>query len=208
MAMDQLALSASSVEGIFDSIVRVGERIGLAERGRAVVEREKQRLRALTEKTGGMQRPTLVMLEWTDPLFAMGNWGPDLVEMANGELLLSRKGEYSMAIAAEQLRAADPEYLIVAPCGFDLQRALLELPILERYAWWGGLRAVRNGNLIFGDGNLFFNRSGMTISQTAEMLAEILHGVPFGAPTEGIHWRRAHGVESRQPPKTSPGEWY
>lgn len=190
VAMDQLALSASSVEGMFDSIAQVAERVGLAERGRAVVERERQRMRAVSERTGGLRRPTVVMLEWTDPVFAMGNWGPELVEIANGELLLSRKGEYSVAIAAERLRAADPECLIIAPCGFDLKRALLDLPILERHAWWGELQAVRKGNLIFADGNLFFNRSGMTISQTSEMLAEMLHGVTFGARTEGIHWRR------------------
>jgi iron complex transport system substrate-binding protein len=190
MAMDQLALSASSVEGIFDSIAEVAERIGLAERGRAVVERERQRMRALSERTGGLRRPTVAMLEWTAPLFAMGNWGPELVEIANGELLLSRKGEYSVSIAAEQLRAADPEYLVVAPCGFDLQRALLDLPVLECHAGWGELQAVRRGNLIFADGNLFFNRSGMTIAQTAEMLAEMLHGVLFADRTEGKHWRR------------------
>jgi hypothetical protein len=50
---------------------------------------------------------------------------------------------------------------------------------------------VRRGNVAFADGNLFFNRSGMTISQTAEIIAEILHGVIFGAQTEGIHWRSA-----------------
>jgi iron complex transport system substrate-binding protein len=198
IAMDQLALSASSVEGIFDSIAQLAERIGLAERGRALIERERQRLRIVSERTAGMPRPSVVMLEWTDPVFAMGNWGPELVEMANGELLLSRKGEYSVAIAAEHLRAADPEYLIVAPCGFNLQRALLDLPVLESHAWWGELQAVRHGKLIFADGNLFFNRSGMTISQTAEMLAEMLHGVPFGDRTEGIHWRR---VQSTVPAK-------
>lgn len=190
MAMDQLVLSAFSVEGIFDSIAQVAERLGSADRGRALIERERQRMRAVRERSARFRRPSVVMLEWTDPLFAMGNWGPELVEMANGELLLSRKGEYSLAIAAEQLRAADPEYLIVAPCGFDLPRALLDLPILERYGWWGELQAVRQGNVIFGDGNLFFNRSGMTISQTAEMVAEMLHGITFGAATKGIYWRR------------------
>jgi iron complex transport system substrate-binding protein len=131
-------------------------------------------------------------------VFAMGNWGPELVEIANGELLLGRKGEYSAAIPAEQLRAADPEYLIVAPCGFSLERALLDQSVLERHPWWRELQAVRNGNLVFADGNLFFNRSGMTITQTAEIIAEILHGVRFGIATEGIHWRRMQ-------PLTAPG---
>jgi iron complex transport system substrate-binding protein len=188
--VDQLALSASTLDGIFGGIQDVADRLGLEERGRALVERERRRLLAVSEQTAHFRRPTVVMLEWADPLFAMGNWGPELVEIANGELLLSHKGEYSTAIPAEQLRSADPEYLIVAPCGFSLERALLEQPVLERHPWWHELQAVRKGNLAFADGNLFFNRSGMTISQTAEIIAEILHGVTFGTPTERIHWRR------------------
>jgi iron complex transport system substrate-binding protein len=130
------------------------------------------------------------MVEWTDPLFAMGNWGPELVEIAHGELLLGDKGKHSAAIPAEQLRDADPEFLIVAPCGFNLERSLQEQAVLERYPWWCELQAVRNGRVAFADGNLLFNRSGMTVSQTAEVIAEILHGISFGERTEGVHWRR------------------
>ena len=187
---DQLSLSPSTVEGIFESILHIAGRLGLEERGRALVQRERRRLETVREQTARRRRPTVVMLEWTDPVFAMGNWGPELVEIANGELLLGRKGEFSRAIPAEQLRAADPEYLIVAPCGFNLERALRDQAVLERHPWWPELRAVRNGNVAFADGNLFFNRSGMTISQTAEIVAEILHGVQFGNRTEGEHWRR------------------
>jgi iron complex transport system substrate-binding protein len=133
------------------------------------------------------------MLEWTDPIFAMGNWGPELVEIANGELLLGSKGQHSSAIPPERMLGADPEYLIIAPCGFNLERALREHAILEACPWWHSLRAVRAGNIAFADGNLFFNRSGMTVSQTAEIIAEILHGVTFQAPTEGVHWRWAGG---------------
>ncbi len=190
LMVDQLALSASSVADIFEGIQKVAERLGLEERGVALVGRERRRLRAVSEQTARFRRPTVVIMEWTDPVFAMGNWGPELVELANGELLLGRKGEYSAAIPAEQLLTADPEYLIVAPCGFTLERALLDLPVLERHPWWRELQAVRDGNFTFADGNLFFNRSGMTIAQTAEIIAEILHGVTFGARTEGIYWRR------------------
>jgi len=190
LTVDQLALTASSLEGIFQGIQDIAERLSLQERGRSLVERERRRLQGVTEQTAGRHRPSVVMLEWTDPMFAMGNWGPELVEIANGELLLGRKGEYSRAMPAEDLRAADPEFLIVAPCGFNLERALREQAILERHPWWGELQAVRHGNVAFADGNLFFNRSGMTISQTAEIIAEILHGVQFEARTEGTNWHR------------------
>jgi iron complex transport system substrate-binding protein len=196
LTVDQLALSASSLEGIFGSILQIAERLGLEGLGRALVERERRRLQAVSDQTARFRPPTVVMLEWTDPMFAMGNWGPELVEIANGELLLGRKGEYSTAIPAEQLRAADPEYLIVAPCGFSLDRALLDQAILERHPWWPELQSVRNGNVAFADGNLFFNRSGMTIFQTAEIIAEILHGVQFDARTEGTHWRRVQSATS------------
>ena len=186
LTAQQMALSAASLEEIFQSIRRISQALGLEEQGEVLVRRERQRLDTVSEKAARFAPPTVVMLEWTDPVFAMGNWGPELVEIANGKLLLGRKGEYSAAIPGEQLRDADPEYLIVAPCGFNLERSLRELTVLEQYPWWRELQAVRNGNVAFADGNLFFNRSGMTISQTAEIIAEILHGSHSAEPRECI----------------------
>ena len=190
-AARQVTLSASSLEEIFDGILRIGEALGLEDRAKEVVRGERERLDRVRVKVARLPRPTVVMLEWADPIFAMGNWGPELVEVANGELLLGEKGEYSAAIPSERVRDADPEYLIVAPCGFNLQRSLLEQSVLERYPWWRDLQAVRNGNVAFADGNLFFNRSGMTVCQTAEIIAEILHGVSFAGGTECMSWRRS-----------------
>ena len=123
-----------------------------------------------------------------EPLFAMGNWGPELVQIANGELCLGRSGEHSSAILFDRLAEADPEFIIVAPCGFDLTRTLGERQVLEDHPVWSSLRAVKSGKVAFADGNFFFNRSGITVSQTAEIIAEILHGEVFEAPTQGVHW--------------------
>jgi iron complex transport system substrate-binding protein len=187
----QLSLSAISLQEIFEGMLRIAKQIGLEERGNDLVARERQRLNVVREKVARFRRPTVVMLEWTDPPFAMGNWGPELVDIANGDLLLGEKGEHSAAIPAQKLRDANPEYLIVAPCGFGLERSLEERSVLERYPCWLELRAVQNGNVVFADGNRFFNRSGMTVAQTAEIIAEILHGVSFGERTEEVHWRRS-----------------
>jgi iron complex transport system substrate-binding protein len=196
-AAQQIALSASSLNEIFQGILQIGQALGLEDRAEAVVRGERERLDKVRERVSRFRGPTVVMLEWADPVFAMGNWGPELVEIANGKLLLGKKGEYSAAIPSEQLRDADPEYLIVAPCGFNLQRSLRELGVLEQHAWWRDLQAVRNGNVAFADGNLFFNRSGMTVSQTAEIIAEILHGVSFGGRTEEVSWRRVESPVER-----------
>jgi iron complex transport system substrate-binding protein len=181
-----LALSPFSVEEIFESMAHVAEALEVVEQGRVVVQRERARLAEVRRNVAGLRRPAVVMLEWMDPLFAMGNWGPELVEAAGGELLLGNRGRHSCAIPAESLREADPEFLIVAACGFSLERALTERAALETLPWWPELRAVRTGTVAFADGNLFFNRSGMTVSQTAEIIAEILHG---GAASVSPHWR-------------------
>jgi iron complex transport system substrate-binding protein len=197
VAAQQLALSASSLNDIFGSILSIAQAIGLEEKGKAVVRREQERLEKVRQEAARMARKTVVLLEWTDPLFAMGNWGPELVEIANGELLLGSKGQHSAAIPAEKLRDADPECLIVAPCGFNLERSLRERFLLEQQSWWPELQSVRKNNVAFADGNLFFNRSGMTVSQTAEIIAEILHGRPFGEKTEGLHWQRVPQLTGR-----------
>jgi iron complex transport system substrate-binding protein len=196
-ATHQVALSASCLEEIFQGVLRIGQALGLEDRGKALVHGERERLDKVRDKVARFRRPTVVVLEWADPMFATGNWGPELVEIANGELLLGKKGEYSAATSSEQLRDADPEYLIVAPCGFNLQRSLREQRVLERYPWWRNLQAVRRGNVAFADGNLFFNRSGMTLCQTAEIIAEILHSVPFGVGTEGVSWQRIESPVER-----------
>lgn len=191
---DQLSIGASSLDEIYTSMQRIADSIGLQERGKALVAAEQRRLDRVREMTATFRRQTVTVLEWTDPMFAIGNWGPELVGIANGELLLGKTGEYSMAVPPERLREADPEFLIVAPCGFDLNRTLREQSTLERLPWWPELRAVREGRVVFADGNLFFNRSGMTVSRTAEIIAEILHGISFVAPAgenySGEYWRR------------------
>jgi iron complex transport system substrate-binding protein len=184
-----LPLNAGTIEGIFQSIQQVAAALGLEDNGREVVARERARLDAVRSRVAGLRRPTVVMLEWTDPIFAMANWGPELLDIAGGDLLLGKPGLHSTAIDGHPVAEADPEVVIVAPCGFTLDRALRDRPVLEAHPWWTNLRAVRTGKVAFADGNLFFNRSGMTTVQTAEIVAEILHGVTFAAPTEGRYWQ-------------------
>ena len=187
-AASVLALTAGSLDGVFEGITRIAEALGREPDGRALIRREQSRLDAVRESTAGRRTPSVVVLEWIDPMFTMGNWGPELVEIANGALLLGIKGQHSTSVLPERVLMADPEYLIIAPCGFDLERTLKERRVLESQPWWNSLQAVQAGKVAFADGNLFFNRSGMTISQTAEIIAEILHGEIFGAPTEGVSW--------------------
>jgi iron complex transport system substrate-binding protein len=179
-ARQVLALHAGSVQGIFDGIFSIGRALGRDREAVDLVAAMKRRMLAVHEAVTHRPTPSLVALEWTDPIFAMGNWGPELVEAANGRLMLGEKGGFSRAINWQQVRDADPEWLIVAPCGFDLERAMREAPTLAALPGWSDLRAVREGKVAWADGNKYFNRSGTTIVDTVEILAEILHGHPSG----------------------------
>jgi iron complex transport system substrate-binding protein len=100
--------------------------------------------------------------------------------------LLGDKGEFSTAIDWQRVRDAHPEWFVIAPCGFGLERTMREVPLLEALPGWSNLRAVRQGKVALADGNRFFSRAGTTIVQTVEILAEILHG--YSAGHRGKAW--------------------
>lgn len=176
LASQVLALGAGTVDGIFDDVRSIALNLDLHSAGEDLIATMRSRMRAVTDAVRDNPTPTVVMLEWTDPIFSMGNWGPELVEAANGQVLLGEKGQFSRAISWKEVRDADPDFLIIAPCGYDIARTVRELPLLEALPGWSRLKSVRAGTAAVADGNLYFNRSGTTIVETVEILAEILHG--------------------------------
>ncbi len=127
----------------------------------------------------------------------MGNWGPELVELAGGTNLLGTPGLHSPSIDWQAVREADPDVLVVAPCGFGLARAREEMHLFAERAGWPDLAAVRAGRVYVADGNLYFNRSGPTLFETPELLAEMLHPNVFAPRHEGTAWQQwidGHGA--------------
>jgi len=188
-----VALSTGTVDGILDGFARVAEVLGAAAAGRALVAGIRERLAAIAARTRSLLRPRVACLEWIDPLFEMGNWGPEIVELAGGRSLLSAAGAHSSTVPFEALQAADPEIIVVAPCGFDLTRTLAELPVLTERPAWRALAAVRAGRAFAADGNFYFNRSGPMLFDTPEILAEMLHPEAFPPRHQGTVWRRLGG---------------
>ena len=189
VARQVVALSAGTLAGIYDGVRAVGQAISRDEAAADLIAEMQRRIEQVSAAVAHKAAPTVVMLEWTDPIFAMGNWGPELVEAANGKLLLGEKGEFSRAIEWDAVRAANPEYLIIAPCGYGLERSLRETSVLEALPGWAELQAVRRGKVAFADGNKFFNRSGTTIVETTEIIAEILHGFESPQSWRNRAWR-------------------
>jgi iron complex transport system substrate-binding protein len=188
-----VALQAGTLDGILEGFRAVASVIGRAAEGEALCEALRHRQDDWRRRTAALPRPRVVVLEWTDPPFALGNWGPELVELAGGQSVLGRAGAHSSAISWQDVHAAAPDVLVIAPCGFDLARAEAERATLEAAPGWADLRARAAGGVFFADGNRYFNRSGPGVLETVELLAEMLHPAAFAPRHEGTGWRRLAG---------------
>jgi iron complex transport system substrate-binding protein len=175
-AAQVVSLSAGTVAGIYEDIRQVGRAIARDPEAETLVAGMRRRIDAVTAAVASRRRRSVVVIEWTEPLFTAANWMPELIDAAGGTPVAMRRGEHSATTSWTQIVDADPDYVIVAPCGFDLNRTARERHVLERLPGWFDLSAVRNQRVAFADGNRYFNRSGTTIVETVEILAEILHG--------------------------------
>ena len=186
-----VTLKPDALADIWTDIQNVADAIGAAARGRVLIADLRARLAAIAEAAGKLpSRPSVACIEWIDPLMAGGNWVPELVEMAGGTNLFGEAGKHSPWMTWDDLRAADPEVVVVLPCGFDIARTRQEMPALTEREDWRQLRAVRDGRVYVTDGNQYFNRPGPRIAESLEILAEILHPKQFDFGHEGRGWER------------------
>lgn len=187
-----VSLEPNRLEDVFSDIERVATALGVPERGVALVAQLRARIAAIAERTRTLEsKPTVACLEWIDPLMAAGNWIPELVEMAGGVNLFGESGAHSPWLTWEALREADPEVIIMLPCGFDMARTAQDLPILEALDGWQNLRAVQSGRVYLTDGNQYFNRPGPRLVESLEILAEILQPDLFNFGHRGRGWQVA-----------------
>ena len=190
-----VALSTGTLAAILQGFLDVAAVLGKPAAGAVLVAELRARLETLAERTRALPRPSVVCLEWIEPAFAMGNWGPELVELAGGHNLLGTPGVHSSTTPWAAVREANPDVLVVAPCGFGLERTLSEMHVLVQQPGWADLRAVQSDRVFVADGNLYFNRSGPCLFDTPQILAEMLHPDEFAPAHAGPVWQRF----SRQP---------
>jgi len=184
-----VSLQPDSLAQIWNDFRRVAGALGIADEGESVVAALERRMAELTPPPAAGPPPRVASIEWMEPLMASGNWMPELIRMAGGANLFGQDGRHSPWLTWDDLRHADPDVIVVAPCGFDLARTEREFTWMTGRAGWRDLRAVRDGRVYLGDGNRFFNRPGPRVVETLETLVEILHP-EFRAPTlRGDSWR-------------------
>ena len=184
-----ISLQPKILKDVWHDISRVAK--ALEVEAQPVLDDLQRRIKSINDKVEilATEKPTVVALEWTEPLMVGANWIPELIEIAGGKPLLSKRGEHSPYLFWESLIDIDPEIIVIMPCGFDLERTAQESKILTKHPAWKFLKAVKQGKVFVTDGNAYFNRPGPRLVDSAEILAEIFHPELFNFDRKGKSWK-------------------
>jgi ABC-type Fe3+-hydroxamate transport system substrate-binding protein len=203
-----VSLNATTVEGVLDDMLNVGEAVGLTSQAERTVVSLRERMARTTDYVSAFEDgPSVAFLEWTDPLFIGGHWVPQLIERAGGRHPLNptvpvegsgaaagpigatlRAAGRSVTVPPEVLVASRPEVVIICPCGLPLAQALAEAGKLATRPWWPELPAARTSRIAVVDGNQMFSRPGPRLADALEFLVGYL-GRRENLIPEGFPWQ-------------------
>ncbi len=187
-----LTLAATTLDGVLDDISAVGKAMGLADEAEEFVIGARSRMRVVHEtlKAAQAPRPRVAVIEWGDPIYAAGHWVPEMVKRAGGIDVLAKQGEHSVVVTIDAVRAADPEVILIAPCGYDLERSVLEaerLLALPEWAW------ARERRVFAIDANAFASRPGPRLVDGVEVMARLFNPDLF-SPVDALFARELSPV--------------
>jgi iron complex transport system substrate-binding protein len=181
-AAEVVSLDPHSLDDVLATILTVGRRAGAEAEAERLVAALRRRLAAVADRVAGRRRPSVAVIEWTDPPFTAGHWVPDLVTAAGGRPVAARPGGRSEQTTWDQIAAARPELIVVAPCGFHLDAAAAQAELVARQLPGLPVWAIDADGLIV--------RPGPRLVDGVEALAAIFHPDPVGATGTGRHIRR------------------
>lgn len=174
---DVLSLDPYTLQDVLDTILTVGERTGTAENAERLVANLRDRLAHVAARVAGRPRPRVAVVEWVDPPFAAGHWIPDLVTAAGGEPVAARPGRRSEQLTWAEIAAAEPDLVIVAPCGYHLAGAVTQA---------AAVTAAMPGVPVWAiDADSLVVRPGPRLIDGVEAIAAIVHPGSVPAPPEG-----------------------
>jgi iron complex transport system substrate-binding protein len=179
LEVETLALDADSIFEIEQSITRLAARLGAPGRGRAVAATMESKIRATAARTSGLERRSVFVSEWLEPPFAAGHWLPEMVAAAGGLDILGRPRQPSFPTNWEVVRRLERELVVLAPCGFDLHRAVAEATEI-------GLPDL-GCPVVAVDANAYYSRPAPRVPDGVRQLAHLLHPQVFADP--GLPYR-------------------
>ncbi|HEY3613505.1 MAG TPA: cobalamin-binding protein [Gaiellales bacterium] len=173
---ETISLDPRDIGEIEESIRTLGRHLGVAGRGEQLAQAMRHRIDGVHQAVRGLPRPRVFVAEWLDPPFAAGHWVPEMVELAGGEEVLGRTRERSFATTWAAVAAAAPQLLVLAPCGFDVERTVAEA---------GGVPAM-GARVVAVDGDAAYSRPGPRVAEGVAQLASLLHPEVVEPPQLGM----------------------
>jgi len=171
-----VSLSPTRLSDVWDDVRRVGSLLGLERvAGRVVADLEARLDLVHSRAATADARPSVLTIEWLDPVMIGGMWMPELVELAGGVPLVTAAGDHAPTLDEDALRELVPDVVLIKPCGFNLARTRAEASalcaLLDRLGW----KAWQEGRVFLADGNAFFNRPGPRLAESLEIMAACVH---------------------------------
>jgi iron complex transport system substrate-binding protein len=168
-----LSLDPRDLREIEDSIRTLARHLGVAGPGERLAQEMNHRIDAVHQLVRGLRQPRVFVAEWLDPPFAAGHWVPEMVALAGGEEVLGRARQRSFPTTWEAVASAAPQLLVLAPCGFDLERTVSEA---------GGVPAM-GARVVAVDGDAAYSRPGPRVAEGVAQLAHLMHPDEVAEPS-------------------------
>ena len=171
-----ISLHPHTLSEALENIRLVAEATGRQAQAEQLLALFRERIHRVQERLAGLShRPRVFCVEWLEPPMACGHWVPEMVERAGGMEVLGQAGEPSRYVTPEEIVAAQPDVLVLMPCGFPIERTRKELSALMDQSWWHHVPAVGDGRVYLVNGPAYCNRSGPRLIDGIELLAKLLH---------------------------------
>lgn len=173
---EMVSLDPRDLGEIEESIRTLARHLGVAGKGEELAQAMRHRIDGVHQSVRGLPRPRVFVAEWLDPPFAAGHWVPEMVELAGGVEVLGRTRERSFPTTWEAVAAAAPQLLVLAPCGFDLERTVAEA---------GSVPPI-GARVVAVDGDAAYSRPGPRVAEGVAQLASLMHPEAVEPPGLGV----------------------
>ena len=171
-----ISLEPNTLNEVWLSFDIIAKTMGAPESSSILKSEINERFKLLKDKLKGTgQKPTVLCIEWIEPIMVAANWIPELVGHAGGRNVMSVSGTDSRFCSWDEIKKTNPDIIIMMPCGFGIKRTFEDIHYLQNRKGWQELKAVKENKVFVVDGNQYFNRPGPRLVDSAEILAEVIH---------------------------------
>jgi len=180
---------AKGFDDFWLDVENIANVLNVSQKGKNLINQMKFKISQIREKIPlDQKKKRVAMIEWVDPLMAAGNWIPKIINLAGGLNIFGKENERSPYIKFGQLVDEQPEVIVIAPCGFNINRTKRDVKILEKKSKWSSIEAVQKKAVFIIDGNQYLNRPGPRLLDSIRILSEILHPEVFKPTYHGTGW--------------------